>query len=787
MKFKYLKDYDFSNLLNPTTLEWLKKEEAQLNKTTALVSLYSAYISCTNQNAKNFSLFKIIQAGVLEVHIRCLIGFIYEELHCLNSNKYYYSREIITIFNKLAEELGFCKISIIISLNEVTTDITECLQYYKIQKKDVRRIEYYRGWKIISNDNKEINLNISFIYDAYGKEFTDKLHNSMKSIAKKTITTTLSKKVGFVIAFFRILTKTYPTFESMKKSLSTEFAFESMLVIYNLGLIDTKLNKYDIGHYHGRWCSIVDIYYSLVDYGLWEEPITDIVRPVYKKCNSKNTSTNIIKNENSELIHQKLVTPIPISYTDSEAKELIFQKIINEIKHIVYCSKILADSTLNHYNYFIDMASSGEIKIYSKNIGKHKISVGINNQANTFKTYLSQPFIHENVSNYQNFLGISGNSTDESKEKDGIFNCNYSKLYPLLILLINEHPSITESWLLNWKLNDKNKNMGLFLIGENWYTKSYKKRRGVQNAEQLIKLNENSKQIVKNIITITSIARQFLKSENDPDSDYMLLISRSAFSKPQRVKKIENGTCTTLINSLKKSFEITSYENKKIIIHENETKNIFENLTLTRFRASCAVRVYYETMSVHQMSVALGHKEYNPKLIDSYLPDTLWKFYTNRWIRIFQNALIYESMKKSKFLFQTVDFTKEELDRFIHNHAFKDIPLHIKKGFHEIEVENKINNEQINYIGIFPITVPLLQIFIAIKAFFDNLQTEKSLIKENIKWWYTSASYVINQIEVSSSNLKECVYLTKDIYSMFEIAKKNPIKQSLLKRIILDD
>ena len=433
------------------------------------------------------------------------------------------------------------------------------------------------------------------------------------------------------------------------------------------------------------------------------------------------------------------------------------------------------------------MASSGEIKIYSKNIGKHKISVGINNQANTFKTYLSQPFIHENVSNYQNFLGISGNSTDESKEKDGIFNCNYSKLYPLLILLINEHPSITESWLLNWKLNDKNKSMGLFPIGENWYTKSYKKRRGVQNAEQLIKLNENSKQIVKNIITITSIARQFLKSENDPDSDYMLLISRSAFSKPQRVKKIENGTCTTLINSLKKSFEITSYENKKIIIHENETKNIFENLTLTRFRASCAVRVYYETMSVHQMSVALGHKEYNPKLIDSYLPDTLWKFYTNRWIRIFQNALIYESMKKSKFLFQTVDFTKEELDRFIHNHAFKDIPLHIKKGFHEIEVENKINNEQINYIGIFPITVPLLQIFIAIKAFFDNLQTEKSLIKENIKWWYTSASYVINQIEVSSSNLKECVYLTKDIYSMFEIAKKNPIKQSLLKRIILDD
>ncbi|EFF83004.1 hypothetical protein HMP0015_1517, partial [Acinetobacter haemolyticus ATCC 19194] len=102
----------------------------------------------------------------------------------------------------------------------------------------------------------------------------------------------------------------------------------------------------------------------------------------------------------------------------------------------------------------------------------------------------------------------------------------------------------------------------------------------------------------------------------------MLLTSRTAFTEPRKVKKFENGTNTTLINNLKKSYEITSYKNGDILLNDNECSHIFQNLTLTRFRASCGVRVYYETMSVNKMSLALGHKEYNPALIDSYLPDT---------------------------------------------------------------------------------------------------------------------------------------------------------------------
>jgi len=267
----------------------------------------------------------------------------------------------------------------------------------------------------------------------------------------------------------------------------------------------------------------------------------------------------------------------------------------------------------------------------------------------------------------------------------------------------------------------------------------------------------------------------------------MLLTSRTAFTEPRKVKKFENGTNTTLINNLKKSYEITSYKNGDILLNDNECSHIFQNLTLTRFRASCGVRVYYETMSVNKMSLALGHKEYNPALIDSYLPDTLWKFYTNRWLRIFQNALIYESMKDSVYLFESVDFTKEELDKFINNHAFKDIPHHIEKGFHEINIEKKNNEDKNSYIGIYLITVPLLQIFLSIKYFFEETSYNQKNIKKHLKWWYTSANYVISQIEAFQNNLQQCLYLTKDIIEMYEIARKNPIKYEIIEGIFIND
>ena len=408
MKVRYLKDYDHSKTLDTASYDWLKQEEKKLNKLSSLVPLYCAYIECLKGTSNKHSIFDLISSEALESHLQCFIGFIYTELDTNNYNKYHYSYEIQSVFNKLALLLNTSVTTILFSLNTISENVEECILLYKKSKKNIEKIEYYRGWNICSNDNKILNLNISIIYDTYGKEFTSKLHHVMIIYGKKVISTTLSKKIGFLISLFRVLVIIYPNIKEIQKAMSSEYTFESMLIVYNLCLIDAKIKNYNIGHFHKRWSSIVDMYNVLVNYGIWQEPITEILRPIYKKCTHKNTTTNLVKNEKKQLIHNKLVTQIPISYTDSEAKELIFIKIINEIDHIIYCSELLTQKTNDKYNFFIECLSKGIVKVSQNNNLKNNVPVGILNKNNTFRTYYESPFKYKTLKNYPHFLGISG-------------------------------------------------------------------------------------------------------------------------------------------------------------------------------------------------------------------------------------------------------------------------------------------------------------------------------------------------------------------------------------------
>ncbi|MDN5653143.1 MAG: hypothetical protein L0G51_11125, partial [Lactococcus lactis] len=272
MKVRYLKDYEHSKALDADSYDWLKQEEKKLNKLTSLVALYCTYIECLKQTSTQHSIFDLKSSESLESHLQCFIGFIYTELDTTNYNKYHYSYEVQSVFNNLALLQNTSKTTILLSLNTINENVENFIFLYKNMKKNIEKIEYYRGWNICSNDNKILNLNISIIYDTYGKEFTNKLHHIMITYGKKIISTTLSKKIGYLISLFRVLVVAYPNIKDMQRAMSSEYAFESMLIVYNLCLIDAKIKNYNIGHFHKRWGSIVDIYNVLVNYGIWQEP-----------------------------------------------------------------------------------------------------------------------------------------------------------------------------------------------------------------------------------------------------------------------------------------------------------------------------------------------------------------------------------------------------------------------------------------------------------------------------------------------------------------------------------
>jgi hypothetical protein len=72
------------------------------------------------------------------------------------------------------------------------------------------------------------------------------------------------------------------------------------------------------------------------------------------------------------------------------------------------------------------------------------------------------------------------------------------------------------------------------------------------------------------------------------------------------------------------------------------------------------------------MSHALGHADYDPTLLNRYLPEPLRRFFQERWIRLLQNGVILESMKGSPHAVEASDFESlPEVDEFLRNHALK--------------------------------------------------------------------------------------------------------------------
>jgi len=149
------------------------------------------------------------------------------------------------------------------------------------------------------------------------------------------------------------------------------------------------------------------------------------------------------------------------------------------------------------------------------------------------------------------------------------------------------------------------------------------------------------------------------------------------------------------------------------------------------------------TKSVKAMSESLGHEEYSPLLLSSYLPEPILNYFQGRWVSIFQNAMIYEAMKDSDCLFSAIDIKENELDKFLLNHGLKPLPAHIVDGQIKdlIIQENVLDTDD----GIITISIPLLRLLNALVEVVDKSK-EKHLLTTFALEWHEAACYICNSI-----------------------------------------
>jgi len=207
-------------------------------------------------------------------------------------------------------------------------------------------------------------------------------------------------------------------------------------------------------------------------------------------------------------------------------------------------------------------------------------------------------------------------------------------------------------------------------------------------------------------------------------------------------------------------------------MHEDDKLLLSNSVGLRSGRKLRAIRTYIKTNSLREVAEILGHETVNVDLLNTYLPSALMDFFNARWIRQFQNALIYIAMQESDYLFEAVDIKPENLDEFLQNHRIHDIPKLFGK-FKNDATLSLVDKEESRVIFdevTLTITKNVMRVLIAIKSIVDSSKESQDgqNFRDIVSIWYEAATLILTEdARESTINLERS--------QLIAIAKKSPL------------
>lgn len=734
-------------------------------KATKILFCFEIFLDCRNKKLTLIDLNKDISDLYLD-----FFAFIYSILDASISTKYeiiYYFSEAIFLLHdkKNIQRPSLPKPS----YKKISPEMKVCIDNANFEKIIEDKIKYYNGWHANSSDHKEIKLYLHNFYLHFGKDLTESLYNSMKKFYIKYPYSTGKYKAKSFRVFINCLCYLFRDEKSFYEGGTSENVTKTVEQAFILCKIESKNKDNDLKYFYKTWSTIVKLINDIfIEYNIWKKPYYDFIVPEFKSVSKSFKSHR--KVIDGAIYSKKLTVDIPLFYTDSEAIARILTRLDNDISHIVIASKKAVSDIMNGYENRLSNAARGQARSFTEdNFRQSDCFVDITKNENRCATWEKYNYkLNSKKIGANRFLELDGKCNQFIKEYSIL---QTDTLYPFLYLLVYEHPAITNSWLESFHLFDKNGNsVGFIDSSDSKLAVGYKPRRSFSNAEQKIVLNKNSEYLFDCLLKLTGQARNYLK-ETGSEEYKNLLISGKNLAQPKKISYLKSQK--TLNGSIYNNhlLKASNYAD------ENRSKEILSNLTLSKFRASRAIQIYLKTNNIEAISEALGHKEPNPRLLESYLPDPIIKFFQDRWIRIFQNSIIYEAMKDSDFLFDAIDISESSLKNFLENYRLKPLPKHILDGqLNDLSYLFNLDNETPNKNKlIFPLSNTLLSILKCIVHLIENNSKSIRLTKTAIDW-YETAKYITKSLKETQAlrndpDLKKIIDSSKDYLPLTKVIK----------------
>ena len=640
----------------------------------------------------------------------------------------------------------------------------KCCRAYLALKPNQEKLKYYANWSVESEDGEVMYLNLIDLFRCHGARVTGKFHKRYREYAATFTASALSSKLYMMNDIVRVLcmvVRCPSEYESLQNAWEVNVIFETikhiLYVEYQLAqpkrlkrkIFETKWSRY---HY--------EIYSFLVDFELIATPAYEISKGVISEPVQASTK----KNEEAAISDMEgIFTSIPLHISDESAAKFIHEQINADVQMVIDSCEDARKEILAAFEESKRLAGVGRVTGPDDSLEERR---KLANRCATWEKF--------------NYSKLDERSREDLYAERRALNpevamLSGSTLLPWLYLLVSEHPSITASWLIGYKLYDKAGNF-IGLPNDGKTGDGDKPRRGPGLAQQTVYWTKKAREFFDEILMLTSQAREHLKANGDDNYRYLFLTA-NRMSTPRRKKNSVPPLCASNYNN--------SVLRKAVLARltgRADAVEFLKRISLGSMRNSVAVKLYFETGSLSRVCEALGHKRLVPDLIERYVPKQIIRFFFNRWHRIFQTALTYKAVENRACMVQAIGIENEtELNEFLKRYGLKPIPEHLLKGIYGhtgAAPSNSYAYEQV----VFPITADTCSFILTVSKVVEQLKKDGRSVTEVAEHWWRTGKLL--EIAVSLHLAGSISACTKDVVQVFRQGAPSQLLERTLMPIL---
>lgn len=621
------------------------------------------------------------------------------------------------------------------------------LPFFEEKKLKHEAIEEIRPYYLIDKHDVSYHTNLHPMRIVLGSEFTNKFHKTLAEHAYSKAKDTALRDFGTTFAEF---------IEIKKGSISVEILNNhSYVATFMVEFLKFHFKKYILikgGVQSGTLPSLQKLWTRYINYielifkaGLMAKPLTPL--PMGKVALSyvtevRHQKTTTDKNGDTKTTTDKLITALPLHLTDKQATELIFVQLKRDYNIIHDFLKDHIDSLFDSYKKGIILASHAESTPQESTCTDHFFIASNQNALGNVIRYFKEfhgGYCDTNTTTNLVFPYRTASDFTKSQLAKLLGLPSRSDAQAFMAYLTLLDPQVTESALADAKLFDRNGNRINSVNTDSGVVLSVMKDRNKSKKWMEAIFKDDAAATLENWIEITTPIRSHMRKNNIPGWRNLIVYLNAPLASPKVFKRSSN------MNSTFRCF---------LQLHKNKLGRLSDVVTFSRLRATKGILVFLETMDLSAMAKVLGHSEKTS--LRHYMPDALWEYFANRWIRIFQNLLIIDAVKDTPYLLDATDFYSiEELDSFLKVHTFSS-PSSNKEKNNEVSVNGELMVNASS--GIFSV---LKSVWSAV----EHAKSENKKIDGLALYWHEFASTLGEHIE--SNRYKD--YSIKNIWNNAKI------------------